>query len=76
MMTHKTMTYILIVVCVFTLFTNCKRNHYYCQCLNSGTGPYYQYDYGTHYSTKESELKKECDTHNTNPTQPCILYAD
>ncbi len=67
---------LLIIFTCSLLFTNCKRKHYYCQCLNSGIGPYYQYDYGVQFSTKESQLKKECDTHNTNPSQPCILYAD
>ena len=75
-MTHKTMTYILIVVCVFTLFTSCKRNHYYCNCLD-GSGTVYYKDYGTYFTTKESTLKKDCDSHlSASPGTRCTLVAE
>lgn len=75
-MKHKTMTYILIVACVFTLFTNCKRNHYYCNCRDYNGTVYYM-DYGTHFTTRESGFKKDCDSHlNASPSTWCTLIAE
>jgi hypothetical protein len=68
------MKHLLIIFVCSLLFTNCKRNHYYCSCYG-GTG-YYK-DYGTQFATKESTLKKDCDSHLTaGPSAYCHLRAE
>ena len=68
------MKHLLIIFACSLLFTNCKRNHYYCSCYG-GTG-YYK-DYGTQFATKESTLKKDCDSHfQSGPGAYCNLSAE
>ena len=69
------MTYILIVVCVLTLFTSCKRNHYYCNCFDNN-GTVYTKDRGTQFATRESDFKKDCDSHKVNSNTTCDLIAE
>ena len=67
---------LLIIFACSLLLTNCKRNHYYCNCKDANSSYYYQKDYGTYFSTKESDLKKECDSHKINASTSCQLYAE
>ena len=68
---------LIIIFTCSLLFTNCKRNHYYCSChYGNGTGGYYQ-DYGTYFTTKETTLKKDCDSHfQSGPGAYCNLSAE
>ena len=67
---------LIIIFTCSLLFTNCKRNHYYCNCIDANSSYYYQKDYGTFYSTKECDLKKECDSHKINSSTTCQLFAE
>ncbi len=67
---------LLIIFACSLLFTNCKRNHYYCNCLD-GNGTVYYKDYGTYFTTKESSFKKDCDSHlSASPGTRCTLVAE
>ena len=67
---------LIIIFTCSLLFTNCKRNHYYCSCYYSG-GTGYHKDYGTQFATKESTLKKDCDSHLTaGPGAYCHLRGE
>jgi hypothetical protein len=67
---------LIIILACGLLFTNCKRNHYYCVC-NYGNGTGYDKDYGTQFTTKESTLKKDCDSHFIGgPGARCTLVAE
>ena len=69
----KILNFIITTGCL--LFTNCKRNHYYCLCSgNQGTG-YYK-DYGTYFTTRESSFKKDCDSHKVNSNTTCALIGE
>ena len=67
---------LLIIFACSLLFTNCKRNHYYCNCFD-GNGTVYTKDWGTQFATKESQIKKDCDSHLTNsPSTYCHVMAE
>lgn len=65
---------LLIIFACGLLFTNCKRNHYYCKCYDS-QGPVFIKDYGTNFPTKELTLKKDCDSRKVTNTT-CDLIAE
>jgi hypothetical protein len=66
---------ILMLTCVI-LLTNCKRNIYYCHCTDIN-GPVYVYKYGKCFATKESSLRKECNTHiSSAPNAECHLVIE
>ena len=62
----------IIVFAVTFLFTSCKRNHYYCNCMFPGYGK----DYGTQSTSQEAQLKKDCDSHLVNANTTCHLTAE
>jgi hypothetical protein len=63
---------LLIIFASGLLFSNCKRNHYYCVC----SSPAYSKDYGTQFATRESDYKKDCDSHLVNSNTTCNLVAE
>ena len=69
----KILNFIITTGCL--LFTNCKRNHYYCNCFDN-KGPGYDKDWGTQFATKESQLKKDCDSHKVNSNTTCALIGE
>ncbi len=67
---------LLIIFVCSLFFTNCKRTHYYCNCSDN-KGPGYSKDWGTQFATKESQLKKDCDSHfQSGPGAYCNLNAE
>ena len=67
---------LIIIFTCSLLFTNCKRNHYYCNCLD-GNGTVYYKDYGTYFTTRESSFKKDCDSHlSASLGTRCTLVAE
>ena len=67
--------FIFIFVVSF-LFMSCKRNHYYCNCRDNN-GSVYTKDYGTQFATRESDYKKDCDSHlNHSSSTTCNIIAE
>ena len=63
---------LIFIFVVSFLIISCKRNHYYCNCRS----PVYSKDYGMQFSTKESSLKKDCDSHLVNANTTCNLTGE
>lgn len=64
---------IILSLCLITLFfNNCKRKHYGCICYH----PTYTQDYGTHFTTKESQLNATCNSHKVDTNTNCSLITN